>query len=725
MKDGVGYSDNPDSADAGNVDVDNLDLGNATAGDQAKLAELEQKCRGYSLLIELSASLRRGEGLGDLFVPTATSINTILKMQRTVVLVQERLKPGFFTVENLQGYSDEEKAALSGKSIELPAELLDPIDAVIVTGADPDDRLREVREFLDLPYFISYPITVRGKAFAVLVTGRLDEEPPDVQQTSKNNAETLQAISTLLASVLAERSLAAAEEQNRIMINAAPICCIVWDEHGDLSDCNPEMLNLFGTTDKEAFLKSFYDYFPERQPDGINSEEMLVRHVRKAFIRGSSLGRWTFKNKNGDLVPTEVTVVRAPKGEDYILVAYMRDLRMHISAQAKLDEAKELAKEYAQIKNEFLASVSHEIRTPMNAISAMGQVIVSCESLNKEQMRIVKQGQRSLMLLTSAIEAILDFSKLDSGQLLLESEEFSIHSMVEEILSLVRADADAKGLKLDAFYDKTVPIRVLGDSLRLQQALLNIINNAIKFTEHGSVKVQVTTEPSAFEYEARVIFKITDTGIGIGKDSISELFKPLYSLDSGYDRKYGGLGMGLPVSQGLVTLMGGKITVESTTGKGSTFSILIPLTLPGKPFVDVKETEESNTSVDPSVLKGLRVLVAEDNEVNQMIIAELLSSIGIKVSIANNGIEAIEQLQERSFDLVLMDIMMPEMDGLTATTKIRADERFAELPVLAMTANSGPEHMAESLKAGMNAHLTKPVDVEELYGALLTWSGRK
>jgi len=216
-----------------------------------------------------------------------------------------------------------------------------------------------------------------------------------------------------------------------------------------------------------------------------------------------------------------------------------------------------------------------------------------------------------------------------------------------------------------------------------------------------------------------VVFEVIDTGIGISED-ISELFKPLYSLDSGYDRKYGGLGMGLPISKSLTTLMGGKMTVESTLGEGSNFKFIIPLDLPED---TLEEPERPKTSTDFSALKGLRVLVAEDNAVNQMIIEELLTVVGIHVTIANNGIEALELLQKSIFDLVIMDIQMPEMDGLTATAQIRNDERFVNIPILAMTANAGPEHVAESLRAGMNAHLTKPVDVEELYKALIQWSG--
>jgi len=268
--------------------------------------------------------------------------------------------------------------------------------------------------------------------------------------------------------------------------------------------------------------------------------------------------------------------------------------------------------------------------------------------------------------------------------------------------------------------DSNVPELVLGDSLRLQQALFNIVMNAVKFTEVGGVEIRVFCGDKVRDGKVSLRFEVRDTGIGIRNEQMNDLFKP-FSSDMNYSRKYGGMGMGLPVSNGLAALMGGHITCESREGEGSVFVLHLSLAVPEELVPEVEQTRKTPST---EALRGLRVLVAEDNKINQMIMKELLSSVSIDVKLADNGIKVLEQLQEDRFDIILMDIQMPEMDGLTAAAQIRSDSRYASLPILAMTAHSSAEHLAESFKAGMNDHLTKPVEVEQLYSALLKWSKR-
>jgi CheY-like chemotaxis protein len=315
----------------------------------------------------------------------------------------------------------------------------------------------------------------------------------------------------------------------------------------------------------------------------------------------------------------------------------------------------------------------------------------------------------------------LDFSKLDSGRLSLEIKEFSVRALIDGISEMARNDAGEKYLSFDTSVDSNVPDLLLGDSVRLRQALFNVVMNAVKFTETGGVSIRVFPEEIHNKEEALLTFEVCDTGIGINDEQMADLFKPLHSGDSSYSRKHGGLGMGLSVSNSLAALMGGKITCESRPGEGSVFRITIPLALPGG---KAEHTHADSVKSNLDVLHGLHVLVAEDNNINQIIIEELLSSAGITVTMANNGVEALAKLQKGNFDLVLMDVQMPEMDGLTATVQIRADHRYDGLPILAMTANAGKEHFDESIKAGMNDHLIKPIDVEHLYNALIKWSKR-
>jgi signal transduction histidine kinase/ActR/RegA family two-component response regulator len=506
------------------------------------------------------------------------------------------------------------------------------------------------------------------------------------------------------------------------MVNAAPLGCIFWDENGNFKDCNQETLSMFGFSSKEEFLEKFEKMSPEYQPDGRHSMKALRDNVRKAFVSGSARTKWTHMTTGGDPLPMEVTLIRVPKGEDYILAAYLRDMREQEAAQAKMDEAKNLVERYTNAKNEFINSVSHEIRTPLNAIVAMARTVGENGGLNEDQQNLVNQGMRSVKLLTSAIETILDFSRLDSGRMPLEIGDFSVRELVRDISGMMQDEAREKSLYLNAAVDSGVPELLSGDSARLQQALLNIIANAVKFTETGGVEINVFSEKTSRGGEVLLTFKVRDTGIGISEKQMPEMFKPLYSGDTAYSRKHSGLGMGLSISNSLAALMGGKITFESRQSEGSTFNLTVPLSVPAKKTAETqKEPEKHNAEA----LRGLRVLVAEDNNINQMIIEALLSSAGIDVTLADNGIKALEILQDKTFDVVLMDIQMPEMDGLTATARIRADGRYDDLPILAMTANAGAEHLEESIKAGMNGHLTKPVDVEQLYKALIKWSKRE
>jgi len=680
--------------------------------------ELEQKRRGFRLLSELAVSLRRNASYESVFIPVAQRINAALNMQRTVVLVRDG--KGLYSAAVLQGYSPNEKALLAGRHIEVPSELLDPDCPVLVTGADPESRLRDLRTLLGLPYLISAPVILQDKIAAILITGRLVEATPYLLRLGRSDVETVQAISALLASVLAGQRLAAAEERNRIMVDAMPMCCIFWNEYGQQTDCNEEALTLFGLSSKEEFLKQFYNLSPEYQPDGRHSEETAREIVLKAFISGSARFEWIYRTLSGELIPSEVTLVRVPRGEDYIVAGYIRDLREQISALNKLSEARDLAERNARAKSEFLASVSHEIRSPMNAVLAMARA-ASESGLDEKQQKLIDQGMRSAKMLTSVIESILDFSKIDSGELALKNGEFSVREMVDDIGGMLRSDVEAKSLNLHTQVDPGVPELLVGDSVRLEQSLFNIAANAVKFTEMGGVEIRVFQEKTVQSGMVRLTFEVRDTGIGIGEEQMESLFKPLTSGDISFSRKYGGLGMGLAISQSLATLMGGEITCESRLGEGSIFRLTLPFSLPESESAGVEEAPDTAVL---EALRGMRVLVAEDNMINQMIVEEILSSAGIEVTLADNGIRALEALKEGSFDVVLMDIQMPEMDGLTATAQIRADHRYDNLPVLAMTANAAAEHQAESMSVGMNDHLTKPIDVNQLYNALKKWGKR-
>jgi len=683
--------------------------------------ELERKRRGFSLLSELSVSLRHDAGDENIYSLVAGRINTALNMQRTIVL--ERGAAGMYNASVLQGYSATEKLYLASLSITMPVEFLDHDNPVVVTGADSPERLADVRALFMTPFFISSPVVFQNEVVAILVTGRMDEAPPFHLRLNRSDMETVQSISALLASVLAERRLAAVEERNRIMVDTAPICCSFWNEHGELTDCNQETLSMFGLSSKQEFIENIDQLAPERQPDGKISKFAGRDHVMKAFVNGGYKYDWTYMSKSGELIPAEVTLIRVPIGGDYIVASYVRDLRDQEAARQKIKEANEQAERFIRSKNEFLASVSHEIRTPLNAIQTMARIAQDTAGLDDAKRQIINQGMLSTQQLTSAIEAILDFSKIDAGKILLEIGEFSVSDMVESIAALARTEADKKPIEINVKIDADVPEFLLGDVIRLQQALLNIVLNAVKFTEIGGVVIRVYRDDSNQTNEVLLVFEVSDTGIGISEEQMVDLFKPLYSGDMSYERRKMGMGMGLAVSSSLASLMGGEITCRSNPGEGSVFQLKVPFTIP-EVVLDSAQAEPDAGVFDTEFIRGLRVLVAEDNNINQMILEDILASAGAVVTIADNGKEAVDKLGDSAYDLVLMDIQMPVMDGLTATANIRADPAYSDLPILAMTANSSFEHREESIAAGMNDHLTKPVDLEKLYSALKKWGKR-
>ncbi|MDR2522345.1 MAG: response regulator [Synergistaceae bacterium] len=388
----------------------------------------------------------------------------------------------------------------------------------------------------------------------------------------------------------------------------------------------------------------------------------------------------------------------------------------------KLRKARDQAEKNARAKGEFLANMSHEIRTPVNAILGMIRLLEG-SGMTGVQRQYLEQAARSTHLLLRVFDDVLDFSSLDMGRLTLQPMEFSVRGVVKSVHEAVEGQARVKSLFLSAEVADEVPDAVLGDALRVEQVLLNLAGNAVKFTQEGQVNIRVSRLPSPPE-AARLLFEVEDTGIGIGAEQLEGLFLPFTQADASHTRKYGGTGLGLAISRSLANLMGGELRCETRLGEGSKFSFIVTLPLvrgiPGVLSAPSQEAEEPDEA-----LRGMKVLLAEDNEINQMVAMGVLSDMGVEVTVAANGVEALEALERDAYDLVLMDIQMPEMDGLTATARIRANPKHKDLPVIALTAHALSEDREASLKSGMNDHLTKPIDPDEIYAALRQWFKRK
>jgi PAS domain S-box-containing protein len=460
--------------------------------------------------------------------------------------------------------------------------------------------------------------------------------------------------------------------------------------------------------EKEKFRPSFRNFL------GLVHPEDLVKV--KQFMKASTASTYSMDFR----IITPDTKMKYVNGQGYTVyknnqplryISTIQDITQHKLIQNELEQAKELAEQSVKVKEQFLANMSHEIRTPLNGIMGFARLLEDT-SLSREQQEYVRVLRTSGDNLLHIINDILDLSKIASGKIEFEEISFVMRDVVNSAFVLMKSKADEKGLSFHHSIDKKIPDSVVGDPLRLNQILLNLISNSIKFTEDGRVDVQVKL--LAEDRKTAVLgFTVKDTGIGIPQDKIGTIFESFTQASTNTTRKYGGTGLGLTISKQLIELQGGVIEVSSEEGVGTTFTFSLKFS---KTSAHVRESTGTPAQPQDSInTRQLHILLAEDNPINQLLTKTVLGKWGFKLDMVENGLQVIEMMKKNNYDLVLMDLQMPEMDGYETTTYIRNKLGNKKIPIIAMTADAMKGEAEKCMSAGMNNFISKPFEPEVLY----------
>lgn len=487
---------------------------------------------------------------------------------------------------------------------------------------------------------------------------------------------------------------------------------------------NQYFLDLFGYESHEIIGKtSKYLFDNEISYRKYAAEAYGALNAGKVFH-----GELKLRAKNGDAVWVSISAIGVESDPKVTVWAFV-DISRQKQAELKMMNAQQAAEVANLAKGRFLATMSHEIRTPMNGIIGLSTLALN-HTVSKEVGEYLTKIESSSKALLGLLNDILDFSKIEAGMLSMEALPFSLSSILQEAYGLFSASAQDRAITYRLTVDKGLPSGLIGDALRIKQVLFNLLANALKFTLEGSVTLDVALVRIT-DSLATIRFAIQDTGIGISRQELAGLLQPFSQADSSITRRFGGSGLGLAISHEILALMGSKLIIESIAGKGSTFGFELELPIVAYEPVQINAAKRSRLAGNLTrsmksqgkALFGLNILVAEDNRINQQVVGEFLSLAGAKVQMANNGLEALELLKHDRFDAILMDVQMPTMGGLEATSKIRGDLKLQALPIIGLSAGVTQEERDACLDSGMNDFLPKPIHPIDLVQLLTSWIG--
>jgi PAS domain S-box-containing protein len=502
-------------------------------------------------------------------------------------------------------------------------------------------------------------------------------------------------------------------------LESAPDAIVIVDNDGKIQIINFQTEQLFGYTRDELLGKEVEVLMPPH----FKNTHHKHRHNFAAQPQARAMGKGMElfgQHKDGSVFPVAISISKLETEEGSLMAATIRDVSYEkkiekalIQAKESAEKAKQIADEAMEAKQTFLSNMSHEIRTPMTAIIGFSKMVLKTDLTDrqKEYISAIKTSSDALLVL---INDILDLAKVDAGKITFDLLPFNLKSSISIMLHLFDIKFQEKGLKLVKKFDKTIPELLLGDSVRLNQIMLNLLSNAIKFTPEGEICVSIYLK-SEDDENVNIEFVVADTGIGIPQHMIPTIFENFEQATTSTARLFGGTGLGLAIVKKLVEKQGGIITVKSKIDQGSTFSFLLSFKkcVAETPII----TGLTEIELDKDI-KNLKVLVVEDVALNQLLMKIILDDFGFERDIAENGKIAIEKLQTKSFDIILMDLQMPEMNGFEATEIIRK-KLNSNIPIIALTADVTETDLAQCKAIGMNDHIAKPIDEKLLYNKIV------